>query len=178
MRCLCHWFGASNQAKPSIIAWNVFWSFYYFQIWFMNLYFSNLLWKVSMRQFWWDGLYIWIVALIIWYLSVNQNTFKHKLRILTRGWNGMWLGKFWNVNCGKCQVPMFRGGLKINSWTTHMFSTLWFIWSIRYHVSSLLVVWRMWWIIQHPFECLKAFFCTPKKRMLNMWFLGFYVHLP
>lgn len=36
---------------------------------------------------------------------------------------------------------------------TH-FSIAWVVGGIRYHVSSLLFVWKMSWIIQHPFECI------------------------
>jgi len=52
---------------------------------------------------------------------------------------------------------MFKGILKISGWTTHTFSTSGGARGTKYLVSSLLFIWRMWWIIQHPFECYKIF---------------------
>ncbi len=53
----------------------------------LYIYISNFFWKVNMKWFWWDGLHIWILALITWHLNIKQTTFGHKLRILIQGWN-------------------------------------------------------------------------------------------
>jgi hypothetical protein len=53
------------------------------------------------------------------------------------------------------------------------FSTSCCEWCISYCVSSLLIAWKLWWIIQHPFKCCEIFILYSKKMgVLNNWLLS------
>ncbi len=104
------------------------------------------------------------MALITWHFNAKQITFwYYKLKILIWGIRCYMIKSIIEANCGKCRASMFRGSLKISDWTTHTFSIIWIAWGTKYHLFSLSVAWRMWWIIQHPFECLNSSFKHPNK---------------
>jgi hypothetical protein len=114
--------------------WSFLKSFDYFQIFFNFLKF----WKAFMKQFWWNGSRISIVALIILHLNAKQTKFGHKFMIIKPRWNVMWPWPIF-IKSRRRQASMFRNSHKINGKVTHIFFITLGEWGVRYYVSSILI---------------------------------------